>query len=399
MNRASRFIFSTGINDGASILCKKNMAYGLAQIHLIQEKYGFTPKACFISSPDETISKNPFRWNSGFGYGGKLNWGNGKEHAIFLNTKPNYCGILVGGLEEKPEALEIIKKIDEIKTSPLYYSLNGWDIKITWDFNVSNHFINCFKIQNYSDIKLPPYIFFIHGSVPEFKDDTYGMGLYVDKSQTLKDLSIRESTVFGTIQHLLLDSNAKDYYRFNQKVSKFSKVKRELIAEHIFGKYQAISNQFHQFLNDFNNMYLGANCTDLMSGYVQSSIFPVALRANISCYLLKGKPNFSSTIIKSLNFDLQAKELEVSDQLVNANILPHGGGYALPDIKNVIEVMEYKDQRYFVCSLSKAERLKIIRDVADLEFKYRGRAVVLKSMYLELGEILAKLTPIFSLKV
>ncbi|GAH76403.1 unnamed protein product, partial [marine sediment metagenome] len=32
--RANEFIFSTGLNDGASRLCKANMKYGLAQFHL-----------------------------------------------------------------------------------------------------------------------------------------------------------------------------------------------------------------------------------------------------------------------------------------------------------------------------------------------------------------------------
>ena len=55
LDRASQFIFSTGLNDGASQLCKANMKYGIAQFQIIQEKYGFEPKATFISSPDETI--------------------------------------------------------------------------------------------------------------------------------------------------------------------------------------------------------------------------------------------------------------------------------------------------------------------------------------------------------
>ena len=83
LQRAQEFIFSTGLNDGASQLCKANMKYGLAQFHLIQEKYGFEPKATFISSPDETISRNNFRWNSGLGYGGRLNWGSGKDKIVF----------------------------------------------------------------------------------------------------------------------------------------------------------------------------------------------------------------------------------------------------------------------------------------------------------------------------
>ena len=86
LQRAKEYIFSTGLNDGASKLCKANMKYGLAQFHLIQEKYGFKPKATFISSPDETISRNNFRWNSGLGYGGRLNWGDGDDKLIFLNS-------------------------------------------------------------------------------------------------------------------------------------------------------------------------------------------------------------------------------------------------------------------------------------------------------------------------
>jgi hypothetical protein len=57
LERVRQFIFSTGLNDGASKLCKVNMQYGLASFHLIQDKYGFEPKATFISSPDETISR------------------------------------------------------------------------------------------------------------------------------------------------------------------------------------------------------------------------------------------------------------------------------------------------------------------------------------------------------
>ncbi|MFX1329822.1 MAG: hypothetical protein ACFE91_16960, partial [Promethearchaeota archaeon] len=179
LERASQFIFSTGLNDGTSKLCKANMKYGLAQFQLIQEKYGQQPKATFISSPDETISRNKFRWNSGLGYGGRINWGEGKDRLIFLNTKPNCCGILVGGLKELPDPYELIKRIDEIKSEELYHS----DILINWDFGISNHFINCFETKNLSDFGFSPYIFLIHGSCPELRDDEYGIGLYVDKSK------------------------------------------------------------------------------------------------------------------------------------------------------------------------------------------------------------------------
>ncbi len=396
LDRASQFIFSTGLNDGTSKLCKANMKYGLAQFHLIQEKYGFEPKATFISSPDETISRNEFRWNSGIGYGGRLNWGIGKEKLIFLNSKPNCCGILVGGLEELPDPYNLITKIDRIKSEPLYYD----DILIDWDYGISNHFINCFETKKLSDIDLPPYIFLIHGSAPEFRDDYHGIGLYIDKSKTLQDIAIEEKTKFGT-QYILLDSDATEYFKFSKKALEFSGIKREIIANNLFDYgYKIICNQPHQFLKDYNNMYLGSNCTDVSCELINSDKFPTTLRADIAAYLFKGKKNFSEITLKNQNLFERATDFELLELLTNANILPHGGGYSFNDVEDVLDILEYKDQRYFVTSLkTNTSRLKIIRNVSELQFEYRGRDVVLKTIQLDLGEIIARLNPLFSLKL
>ena len=395
LSRAKQFIFSTGLNDGASKLCRANMKYGLAQFHIIQEKYGIEPSATFVSSPDETISRNAYRWNSGLGYGGRIIWGNGNEKIIFLNTKPNHCGILVGGLEKVPEIYDIIERVDDIKSKTLYYD----NIKIDWDYGISNHFINCFETKSLSNLDLPPYMFMIHGSAPEFRDDKYGIGLYIDKSETLKSVAIEENTVFGK-QYILLDNEATEYLKFNNKALEFSNMKRRIIADNLFEEYEIICNQPHQFLKDYNNMYLGSNCTDIECDMIKYDIFPTTLRADIAAYLFKGKQNFSETILKNMKFIKRAEKLGLLDLLKNANVLPHGGGYAFPDIKKVRNVFEYKDQRYFECELrSDTERLKIVRDVTNLQFEYRGRSIALKTLQLDLGEMVARLNPIFSLKV
>ncbi|MFX1365435.1 MAG: hypothetical protein ACFFCE_11530 [Promethearchaeota archaeon] len=396
LDRASQFIFSTGLNDATSRLCKANMKYGLGSFQIIQEKYGFEPKAAFISSPDETISRNKFRWNSGLGYGGRLNWGDGNNKLIFLNTKPNCCGILVGGLEEIPDPYTLIKKIDIIKSKGLYHD----GILINWDYGISNHFINCFETKNLSDINLPPYMFLIHGSAPEFRDDKYGIGLYIDKSKSLKEIAIEENTKLGK-QYILLDSNAKEYLDFNKKAIEFSNKKREIIADNLFDYgYKTICNQSHQFLKDYNNMYLGSNCTDTNCNLIKSNIFPTTLRADISAYLFQGKKNFTKTTLKNENLLERAEELELTELLTSACILPHGGGYSFNDIIDVLDILEYKDQRYFVTSLkTNISRLKIIRNVSELQFEYRGRDVILKTIQLDLGEIIARLNPLFSLKL
>ncbi len=396
LRRAKEHIFSTGLNDGASKLCKANMKYGLAQFQIIQEKHGFEPKATFISSPDETISRNNFRWNSGLGYGGRLNWGDGNDKIIFLNVKPNCCGILVGGLEEIPDPYDLIKTIDKVKSIKLYDN----DVLINWDYGVSNHFINCFETKILSDIDFPPYMFMIHGSAPEFRDDKYGIGLYIDVSKTLKECAIEEQTKLGR-QYILLDSDAKEYLDFNKKAINFSNKKREIIANELFGTdYEIICNSSHQFLKDYNNMYLGSNCTDADCDLVPTNIFPTALRADVACYLFKGKKSFSEITLKNNNFLERAENLELLDLLKNADILPHGGGYMLPDVSRVQKVLEYKDQRYFACELVKDNnKLKIVRNVKELQFEYRGRDVILKTLQLDLGEIIARLNPVFSLKL
>ncbi|MFX1532397.1 MAG: hypothetical protein ACFFBC_14865 [Promethearchaeota archaeon] len=396
LERANQFMFSTGLNDGASKLCKANMQYGLASFHLIQEKYGFEPKATFISSPDETISRNKFRWNSGLGYGGRLNWGNGKEKIVFLNTKPNCCGILVGGLDELPDPYNLIKKIDRIKSDELYYN----DVLVNWDYDISNHFINCFETKNLTDTTLPPYVFLIHGSAPEYRDVKDDIGLYIDKSKALKELAIEEETKFGK-HYILLDSDAKSYLKLHEKALKFSNLKRELIADNLFDYgYTVICNQSHQFLKDYNNMYLGSNCTDTNCKLVNSDIFPTTLRADIAAYLFKGKKNLSLTTLKNNNLFARAEQFELLELLTNACILPHGGGYSLTDIEDVLDILEYKDQRYFVTSLkTNISRLKIVRNVGELQYEYRGRDIILKTLQLDLGDIIARLNPLFSLKL
>ncbi|MBY9005194.1 MAG: hypothetical protein KGD63_00365 [Candidatus Lokiarchaeota archaeon] len=394
LERASQFIYSTGLNDGTSELCRNNMKYGLAQMHLIQEKYGFDPTATFISSPDETISRNKLRWDSGYGYGGKIVWGSGKDKIVFLNTKPNQCGILVGGINEIIDPYTIIKKINEINQKKIYHN----DILLDWDYGISNHFISLFETKYLSDIEFPPYIFLIHGSAPEIRGDKYGIGIYIDKSKNLKNMAIKESTVFGD-QYILVDSNADKYLELNNKALDFSKDKREIIAKELFeNDFKIICNQHHQFLENLNTIYLGSSCTNIDSRAVESNIFPIVLRADLPAYLFEGKKNFSITTIKNQDFVDRAEKYNVLDRLQNANILPHGAGYAFPDIKHVTEVIEYKEQRYFVLSCNNKAK-KIIRDPNNVQFEYRGRVIILKTLQLDLGGIIAKLNPIFSLKL
>ena len=135
--------FFIGINDSGAELCRINMVYGIAGIHYIQDQLGLKQDATFIATPDMTITRNASRWKSGFGYGGKISWGNGDRELVALNTKPNACGMLAGGLDEMPDIEVLIKRLHRMEMGKT--QIDGIDV--IWDFYKSNHFIDIFEVK------------------------------------------------------------------------------------------------------------------------------------------------------------------------------------------------------------------------------------------------------------
>jgi len=177
LRNAKNHCFFIGLNDSGSELCKANTVYGIAGIHCIQNQLGVSPNATFISTPDMTITRNTGRWKSGFGYGGKISWGSGDNDLIILDTKPNACGMLVGGLEELPNIVSLIKKLHELEASKM--EIEG--IEVTWEFYKSNHFIDLFRVKPIAklDQELPPYAFIIV-RMPLFKQPRYSFSAYLE---------------------------------------------------------------------------------------------------------------------------------------------------------------------------------------------------------------------------
>ncbi len=391
LRNAKAHCFFIGLNDSGAELCKANTPYGIAGIHCVQLQLGISPNATFISTPDMTISRNVSRWKSGFGYGGKISWGAGDEEFIILDTKPNACGMLVGGLEKLPGIEAVINRLHKMETDTIQID----NIEVKWDFYKSNHFIDLFEVRSIAktDIKLPPYAFIIHGSAGEFKgDNKSGFGLYYDGSSQLQEMVEHVKTPFGEF-HILTGTKAKKYFEKYQHIENFSKKKRRLAAELLFGKFMEISNENHQGLINMNEIVLG--CHDLKS----ETLFPLALRGDLPAYLVKGRPNLSPESIELLGFEKRAKKLGVYDRLLNANIFPHGGGYVFPDILSVNTVIEIEAERYFEVEMQNDRGKKIISEVSALPFEYRGRTVVLRALEIGLVEIIAKLIPQYVLKI
>ena len=398
LKRAKKHYFSLGLDDGAARLCKENFQYGLAKLHYAQEKLGMEPNATFISTPDETISRNVRRWISGYGYGGKLITGDPNDPLIFIDVKPNACGMLVGGLKKLPHPDEVIKTINEIIKDDYFID----DIKLKWDYKKSNHFIDIFEMREddeYSPSKKlkSKYQFIIHGSVPELRNETdKGPGLYYDTSKVLRDMCKKIETPYGKVYYL--DGNdAKEYLRFFNYAKKIAAEKRKKAGELLFGKFVEISNPMHQGLLSYGEMLLGAQHITEQ----KDKLFPVALRSDLPAYLITALPNLTEEQIDDLGFENRAKKYGVIDYLRNFNVIPHGGGYKLSHINSVKKVLEIGEvgERYFVCEQENENAVTIFSDVKDSQFSYRGKKIITRIVDLNLGTVEAKLFPKIVLKV
>lgn len=390
LREAERHIFSMGLSDSGSKLCRANMRHGLAKIHWWQESLGISPKATFIGTPDMTVTRNLSRWRSGFGYGGKISWEGGGEDFVILDTKPNVCGMLVGGLNYSPEEKVILSNIESFQRSRT--TIEG--IKIKWDFHRGNHFIDIFSVEPTGKTKLPPYVFIIHGSASELKGkNPTGWGLYYDDDSALKKAAEVITTPFGPL-HVLEGERARKYWECYQFADTFSKKRRELVAKKLFGEYEPLSNETHQGLLSCSEILLGCH-------YIrdEDEIYPLALRADLPAYLLKGKKNLEPESIENLGFAKRARELGAYQRLRKANLIPHGGGYTFPHILGVEETLEIGGKRYFKADATNDLGKEIIFDARDIPYVYRGRSVLLKVLELDLGEIIAKLLPLYVIKV
>jgi hypothetical protein len=115
---------------------------------------------------------------------------------------------------------------------------------------------------------------------------------------------------------------------------------------------------------------------------------------------MKGFPNFTEEAMETLNFKARSNEFGLGDRLKNANILPHGGGYNFPHIVAIPEIFEtVEKRRYFSVDLGTGIGTQIFETPRELEFSYRGRNVVVQTIDLGLGEIVARMVPRFALKI
>ncbi|MFX0096494.1 MAG: hypothetical protein ACFE7E_01905 [Candidatus Hodarchaeota archaeon] len=203
-------------------------------------------------------------------------------------------------------------------------------------------------------------------------------------------------TPFGKT-YVLLDSNAREYYEFFKFAEWFTAERRSVAAKYIFGKHRELSNVCHQGLASINDVYLGVQ--DTVGGNGSRNLLPIALRADLPAYLVKGLPNLSEEIIKVQGFADRAERLGVLERLRRANFAPHGGGYSFPDMLNVREIIENPLGRFFIVEMDHEIGYKIVSNLKGLQFTYRDRTVIVRALELGLIRIVARLIPEYIFKI
>ncbi len=370
------FFFGTG--DAAQDLCEANIPYGLAKIAWVQRRLGLPEDASFISAPDTTVSRNIERWADGFGYGGVIQY---TGDFVTLSIKSNLCGMLLVGLEETPDADEVLSRADRFKAGNP--TLDGTPIE--WDLGNSNHFVSVLDLD--TTVEGFRTVALLHGSGAEIRaDGPWGMGLYVSKSAPLQKAMELVDTPWGPIRILQGDA-AAEYLDGYGRVERFVHRRRELIADALFPGNRVLSNTTHQGSRGAGDYNLG--CLVEAPG----SVVPIALRAELPVALVRVRPNLSDDALERAGVFSRAERTGMLDRLRSANVLPHGGGYAYPQFRGVRRVVELEDRRYFEMEPAAGNQRELIHNVRGLPFAYRGEEVVRTLESWDMGEVVARGTP------
>ncbi len=373
--RAERFVFSLGVGDLATELCRANTALGLAKIHWAQAALGREPDALFLGGPDMTVTRNLPRWEMGFAYGGKFDWRGPGEPMTVLQVKPNVCGMLVAGLEELPPPEILRERVTHLRQNP------GWldDIKLEFDLDRSNHFVNVYSSP--PDSGLPPYLAVLHGAAPELREDNpYGWGLYWDRSPALCRAARHFETPWGPLD-VLVGEPAQIYFRTHQRAAKFAAARRLYFAQRLFGPVTVICNDLHQGLISPGEMYLG--CHPVSD---ETAMLPFTVRREWPGYLLRGRRYLGKETLARAGLAGQAQELGVQERLEQASLLPHGSGYVAAGPGEVVRREVAGRLRVFL-----RREGRETDNPREMATGYRGEEVLERTLALGLAEVAYRL--------
>ena len=399
-----------GVGDASMALCEANVPYGLAKIHWAQERLGVEPDATFVGSPDATVTRNDNRWSQGFGYGGVYSW---SGDFTVLDIKPNACGMIVGTLSELPAIEDLRQRLVALDEGAV--RVDGKAIES--DFDESNHFVDLFEVAPRKEttkeaagrerragddlvatelLNGARYAYIMHSSGHEHRGpNDKGPGLYWDQSAELRSLARKLETPWGSL-HILEGQRAAEWYRFYTEVQDFNHRRREALADLLFDEHRVVINATHQGLvRGFDRANVGCYTfeDDAGAASVEGAVFPLTLSPTLPAFLVRGKPNISDATIDRLGWRQRIERHGLAERIAGTNLLPHGGGYAYPNLRGVARVVERgpDDRRFELVPAEPGAPVEVIETPRHLKYAYRGLEVKERLEELDLGEVVVEL--------
>ena len=382
MVEAEKHLFSLGLSDAAEEMGRVNATLFLAKLHYIQEQLGYSRYAMFIGTPDFTFQTSSNKFRDAVPEGGKIVWGDGGYDLVPTEMEPDFCGLLVGAVEDNPSLEEILDTLYGMRARDDYY-IGNVKVKLR-NFSSGSHFLNLYRVEDYEALDLPKMVAVLHTSSDEMRDPL---------TSFIQDRGKVMQTPFGRTC-ILRGDDALEYEKRCRYASEFAKEKRKLLFEEIFGRCEVLSNKNHYELTGLNEAIIGCQ-----SVHKQGDILPVTLINGSSAYLIKGRMNISQKVIEELGFVSRELEGWVYKGLLNANIAPHGGGHKLIDMEGVQKVILYPQAKVIIPQHKGKVCTEAYVDMKTVFRSYRSEGVLERVQSLGLADHCATLTAIYGIKV
>jgi hypothetical protein len=290
--------------------------------------------------------------------------------------------MLVAEIDNIPSAEVLCDRLHGIEKNGLTVESSSLKLNV----GVSNHFIEVCKATDSSSprVKKDAKFVVIHTSPSEFKSKLYNFDKWAEKGGKWLDTPLGRLLV-------LQDEVALKYMNIYREIEEFSTAKRLKIAKELFGDFNVISNQIHQGLSGTNEARLGVYKTK-----GADELYPVAFNWNLQVFLVKPLSNLTEDILESSGLYNRAKSRGVTDILKSSNMLPHGGGYQIPFSSSGWKVFKNGSKNMF--SNTNKDNNFIFSSPSEIPYSYRGLEIAEKIDSLKLGQVVAKLKQIYTLK-
>ena len=374
MSFAEKNLFSLGLKDVAEEIGRENAKWFIANIHSIQEKLGYEKKAMVVGAPGFTFQTSSDKFRRGIPEGARFTWGDNTYDFIPAGLDIDFCGMLVGIVEDDLSLERILNILYEMREKK--YEIDNKEIEKSY-FWPGSHFLKVYDVKNYKELDLPKNVAVLHTSSNKMRNQV--KDLFRERAEKIE-------TPFG-ITRVLRGKNAKEYEKLCTYASDFSKRKRQILFEEIF-EGEIIANHNHCDLKGLNEAIIGCDVVD--EGEI--SVLSLINRA----YLVKGKKNLSSEKIEEC-FGSRSIEEWAYKYLLKLKMVSHGGGHELPGVDRLEKVVFFPEGRLFF--LKCGSSTDVYEDLWNFPRGYRVEGIMERIQALRLATHYATLQLNYTIKV